>query len=141
MKVKLPIFLAMILGLLTISGQMFAHHGSAAYSNNALVLKEATVTKFVWANPHSIVMFDAKDDTGNIVHWAGEAGSPSALSLIGWSKNSVRPGDVIAVYMYPAKSGNPVGRLSRILLGDGSTLKDSQQGGEKFNPGGGQPRQ
>ena len=141
MKVQRSIFLAMILGLLTVSGQLFAHHGSASYSDKLLVLKEATVTKFVWANPHSIVMFDVKDESGNIVHWAGEAGSPSALGLIGWSKNSVRPGDVIAVYMYPAKSGNPVGRLSKIVLGDGSTLKDSQQGGEKFSPGGGQPKQ
>jgi hypothetical protein len=120
---------------------MLAHHGSNAYSDKLLVLKDATVTKFVWANPHSIVLFDAKDEAGNKVHWAGEAGSPSALGLIGWSKNSVRPGDVITVYMYPAKSGNPVGRLSRIVLSDGSTLKDSQQGGEKFNPGGGQFKQ
>jgi hypothetical protein len=136
-KVKLSTFL----GLLTISSQMLAHHGSNTYSDKLVVLKEATVTKFIWANPHSIVMFDAKDDTGNVLHWAAEAGSPSALGLIGWTKNSVRAGDVITVYMYPAKSGNPVGRLSRIVQGDGSTLKDSQQGGEKFNPGGGQLKQ
>ena len=141
MKVKLSMFITMILGLLAISGPMLAHHGSNAYSDKLLVLKDATVTKFVWANPHSIVMFDAKDDAGNMAHWAAEAGSPSALGLIGWTKNSVRPGDVITVYMYPAKSGNPVGRLSRIVLSDGSTLKDSQQGGEKFNPGGGQLKQ
>jgi hypothetical protein len=141
MKVKLLLCFALLAGLLTVCAQMFAHHGSASYSDKLLVLKDATVTKFVWANPHSIVMFDVKDDNGNVVHWAGEAGSPSALGLIGWSKNSVQRGDVIAVYMYPAKSGNPVGRLSRIVLSDGSTLRDSQQGGEKYNPGGGQPKE
>ena len=141
MQIFRPIYLVLAAGLLTISGPMFAHHGSASYSDNQVVLKEATVTKFVWANPHSIVMVDVKDDSGKIVHWAGEAGSPSALGLIGWSKNSVQPGEVITVYLYPAKSGNPVGRLSKIVLSDGSTLKDSQQGGEKFNPGVQQPRQ
>jgi len=139
MKIKLTTCLATLAGLLTLPGQMFAHHGSAAYSNKLLELKDATVTQFVWANPHSIVMVDVKDEKGNVVHWASEAGSPSALGLIGWSKNSVRPGDVITVYMYPAKSGNPVGRLNRIVLSDGTTLRDSQQGGEKFSTGGAQP--
>jgi hypothetical protein len=140
-QISKPIYLVLAASLLASSGPMFAHHGSASYSDKQVVLKEATVTKFVWANPHSIVMVDVKDDSGKIVHWAGEAGSPSALGLIGWSKNSVQPGNVITVYLYPAKSGNPVGRLNKIVLGDGSTLKDSQQGGEKFNPGVQQPRQ
>src|SRR5262249_25436528 len=64
---------------------LFAHHGSSAYSDKMTVLKSATVTKFQWGNPHSIVMFDAADDKGKVQHWAAEAGSPSALSLIGWS--------------------------------------------------------
>jgi hypothetical protein len=94
-------------------------------------LKDATVTKFVWANPHSIVLFDAKDDIGNITHWAGEAGSPSAIGLLGWNRNSLKAGDVITVYIFPAKSGNPVGRLNKVVLSDGTTLRDSQLGGEK----------
>jgi hypothetical protein len=108
-----------------------AHHGAAAYVDKIVVLKDATVTKFVWANPHSIVLFDAKDDTGNVTHWAGEAGSPSAVSLLGWNRNSLKPGDVITVYIFPAKSGNPVGRLNKVVFADGTTLRDSQLGGEK----------
>jgi hypothetical protein len=108
---------------------LFAHHGNVAYdTSKTTVLKEATVTKFVWANPHSVVMFDAKDDKGNVQHWVGEAGSPSALGLIGWSSKSIQPGDVITVYIYPAKTGRPVGRLNRIVLADGTVLKDSALG-------------
>lgn len=77
-------------------------------------------------------MFDVKDDKGNVAHWSAEAGSPSALSLIGWSKTSIEPGDVISVYLFPAKSGYQVGRLNRIVLHDGTELRDSQQGGDKF---------
>ena len=108
---------------------MFAHHGSAAYANTVLVLKDATVTKFVWANPHSFVMFDVKDDKGNIVHWAAETGSSSAVSLLGWNRNSLQPGDVVAVYIWAAKSGSPVGRLNKIVFSDGKTLRDSVLGG------------
>ena len=135
MKGKLLGSLIVVAGFLAICGQAFAHHGSTAYSDKLIVLKDATVTKFVWANPHCILMFDAKDKDGNLAHWAGEAGSPAALSLLGWTKNSVGLGDAVTVYLYPAKSGNPVGRLNGIVLSDGSTLKDSQQGGDKFNPG------
>ncbi len=135
MKIKLLGSLILVTGFLSLCSQVSAHHGSAAYSDKLVVLKDATVTKFVWANPHCIVMFDVKDEHGNLAHWAGEAGSPAALSLLGWTKNSVQPGDAISVYLYPAKSGNPVGRLNGIVLSDGSVLKDSQQGGDKFNPG------
>jgi hypothetical protein len=123
--------LGLLVGVLLACLPAFAHHGAAAYADKIVVLKDATVTKFVWANPHNIVLFDAKDDKGSVTHWAGEMGSPSAVTLLGWNRNSLQPGDVITVYIYPAKSGNPVGRLNKVTLADGTTLRDSQLGGEK----------
>src|SRR5262245_17827146 len=86
------LFLALS-GMLFLSNSAFAHHGASAYSESLTVVKDGTVTKFQWGNPHSIVFFDAKDAGGKVLHWAVEAGSPSALSLIGWSKNALQPGD------------------------------------------------
>jgi hypothetical protein len=129
MKPRLVTSLALVVGLLAVCGLLFAHHGNVAYdTSKAVVLKGATVTKFVWANPHAFVMFDAKDDKGNVLHWAGEAGSPSALGPLGWSSTSVQPGDMITVYIYQSKTGNPVGRLNKIVLADGTELKDSALG-------------
>lgn len=134
MKNKMIGFAGGIFCLLAICGSTFAHHGSAVYdTSKVVVLKDATVTKFIWANPHSIVMFDAKDDKANVAHWAAEAGSPSALSLIGWTKNSVKPGDVITVYIFQSKTGNSVGRLNKIMLPDGSSLKDSALGDRNYD--------
>jgi hypothetical protein len=130
MKRKPPISSALLVGVFTVCGTAFAHHGATSYVNNVVVLKDATVTKFVWANPHTIVLFDVKDENGNVSHWAGEAGSPSAVGLLGWTKGSLQPGDVITVYIYPAKSGSPVGRLNKIVFADGKTLRDSQLGGD-----------
>jgi hypothetical protein len=105
---------------------LLAHHGSASYkTDKVVVLKQATVTKFVWANPHAMLLFDVKDEKGNILHWAGEAGSPSAVRAFGWNKNSLQPGDVITVQLYPSKFESNVGRLEKIVLADGTTLKDS----------------
>jgi len=139
---RLAIFnIVVTLGLMIGIGRpVLAHHGSALYSDKVTVLKEATVTKFQWGNPHSIVMFDVKDDKGNVTHWAAEAGSPSALSLIGWSKSSITPGDMMTIYLFQAKSGVPVGRLNRLVLSDGTTLRDSQLGGEKYDDTGKRPQ-
>jgi hypothetical protein len=133
MKSKMVGVTGLIVSLLAVCGLTWAHHGSAVYdTTKAVVLKDATVTKFIWANPHSIVMFDAKDENGNVAHWAAEAGSPSALSLIGWTKSSVKPGDVITAYVFQSKTGSSVGRLNRIVLSDGSSLKDSALGDQKY---------
>ena len=121
--------MALVVGLFFTCVPLFAHHGSATYdTQKVVVLKDATITKFIWANPHSIAMFDVKDDKGNVAHWAAEAGSPSALSLIGWTKNSLKAGDTVTVYTFQSKTGNTVGRLNKIVLPDGTTLKDSQLG-------------
>ena len=124
-----PVQLCALMVLCAAGMPLFAHHGNAAYDTaKATVLKGATVTKFVWGNPHTFLMVDVKDDKGNVVHWAGEAGSPSSLSLLGWSKDSVQPGDVITLYIYQSKTGRPVGRLNKIVLSDGTELKDSALG-------------
>ena len=121
---------SVLASVLAVSSPVLAHHGNAAYDGTATVLKDAVVTKLSWANPHTIVEFDAKDEKGQVVHWAAELGSPSALGNIGWTKTSVSPGDVITVYIHQAKTKNPVGRIDHIVLADGSQLRDSGGGGD-----------
>jgi hypothetical protein len=129
LKNKFLMFLALFFSALAICGPLCAHHGSASYKTDTIVvMKQATVTKFLWANPHTMLLFDVKDDKGHISHWVGEAGSPSAVRLLGWNKNSVQPGDVITVHLYPSKFESNVGRLDKIVLADGTTLKDSPRG-------------
>ena len=68
MKARL-IALSLLAGVLAVCFPVFAHHGNAAYDGTVTVLKNATVTKLVWANPHTLVLFDMKDDKGEVVHW------------------------------------------------------------------------
>jgi hypothetical protein len=125
MRPKLA-FAFLLMGILALCGTAFAHHGNVAYQDKPIELKAGTVTKFIWTNPHSFIMFDVANDKGEVEHWAVEAGSPSALSPRGWTKNSVRPGDTITVTVFQAKNGNPVGRLAKIVFPDGRMLHDSQ---------------
>ena len=139
MKSYLLVTGVLSLGLLTtVSAPVSAHHGNAAYADDVTEFKQATVTKFAWANPHALINFDAKDEKGNVVHMGVETAAPQALRLIGWDKASVAPGDVITVRMYVSKNGNPAGRLQKITLADGSELRDTQLGGDapktRFDP-------
>ena len=118
-----------LLIILPVCAPLFAHHGNASLNTDKLVvIKDATVVRLVWANPHCIVAFDAKDEKGNVVRWGAEVGSPSAMNQMGWSRSSLKPGDVITVYMFQAKTGNAVGRINKIVLADGTTLRDSVLG-------------
>ena len=131
MKTNLLVTSLLGLGLLTVaSGTALAHHGNAAYADNITEFKQATVTKVAWANPHALIDFDAKDASGKPVHMVVETAAPQALRLIGWTKTSLNPGDVVTVRMYVAKNGNPAGRLNKIILADGSELHDTQLGGD-----------
>jgi len=130
MRNRLQVALVAAVGVLAVSGPVLAHHGNAAYANTITEFKQATVTKVLWSNPHALIDFDAKDAKGQVVHMVVETAAPQALRLIGWSKDSVAPGDVVTVRMYIAKNGNPAGRLNKIILADGSELHDTQLGGD-----------
>ena len=140
MRANLLVTSMLGLGLLAmVSDTALAHHGNAAYDDKITEFKQATVTKFAWANPHALIDFDAMDAKGTVVHMVVETAAPQALRLIGWAKTSVMPGDVITVRMYVAKNGNPAGRLQKIILADGTVLHDTQLGGDeggktRFNP-------
>jgi hypothetical protein len=132
MKISLLVTGVLSLGLLTASSApVLAHHGNAAYADEITEFTEATVTKFAWANPHSLIYFDATDAEGNVVHMVVETAAPQALRLIGWAKTSIMANDVITVRMYVAKNGNPAGRLQKVVFADGTELHDTQLGGDE----------
>ena len=136
MKSKPLVAFALSVGFLIVSRPVMAHHGNAAYADKMTEFKNVTITKFSWANPHSLIFFDVKDAKGKVVNWTCETAAPQALRLIGWSKTSFTPGDVVTITMYAAKNGNPAGRLNKIVLADGTELHDTQLGGD----GGGKAR-
>jgi hypothetical protein len=118
-------------GLLAICGSAFGHHGATAYDmSKPVVLKGAVVTKYSWINPHVLVQVDYKDGKGGVQSWITEIGSPSAVTLMGWTRTSLKPGDMITIYIWQSKTGLSVGRLNKVILADGTLLRDSQTGAD-----------
>ena len=131
MKLRTLTFVLIIVGLLAVCAPLFAHHGAAAYDMSKPVeLKGAVVTKYSWMNPHVLIYFDLKDNAGKVTQWTVEAGSPSAVGVVGWGRNSIKAGDVLTIWLFQTKTGVPVGRLNKIQFADGTLMRDSQVGGE-----------
>ena len=128
MKFRLVVVSLMLSASLSFCAAVFAHHGNATYDTSKPVVLKATVKEFVWANPHSLIMFDAQDGKGGVIHWTVESGSPASLGSEGWNRNSLRVGDQVTIYFFQAKTGAPVGRLGKVVLPDGKELFDSGGG-------------
>jgi hypothetical protein len=131
-NIKILLSVILLAGVFIVSSPLLAHHGASAYDmSNAVEIKNATVTKFSWMNPHTLIYFDAADAGGKINHWAVETGSPTAITVLGWSRNTLKVGDVITIWVFQSKTGVPVGRLNKLQFADGRLIRDTQTGGER----------
>lgn len=130
MRLKVLI-IALAAGLVATAGPISAHHGSAAFDmGKAVVLKGAVITEFVWINPHPLIKADFKNAKGEVEHWTMEMGSTVSAQLIGWSRTTLQPGDVVTLYVWQAKTGQHVGRFNKVDFADGTTMRDTQTGGD-----------
>jgi hypothetical protein len=106
-----------------------AHHSTAAFLDNE-VTQKGTVVEFIWGNPHVEVVWDVKDDTGNVVRWRGELASVQSVMADGLNKDSLKPGDGVLMTVRVAKAGTPHSVINQIRRADGTmVLAWSRQGG------------
>jgi hypothetical protein len=122
MNLKSFAFGGMVVALIALSMPAMAHHGNASFDTSKRMTVKGNVVGWVWANPHCILTFDAKDEKGNPVRWAAEATVPSDMAKRGWSRNMFTPGDEVSVTLTPAKNGSHVGRIEQVVLPNGQTL-------------------
>jgi hypothetical protein len=115
--------IGMTLALLLACRQVSAHHGSSNYDLSKSVAVKGTVTQFEFMNPHSAIHLEAKDDKGNADQWLIEADSPNNLARAGWTRDSLKSGDVVTIVGNRLKDGSKVMRLQKIIFADGKELK------------------
>jgi hypothetical protein len=101
-----PFFLAATIAL---PRAAYSHHGTVGYNFAKTVTLRGTATSFDWVNPHCLLHIDVKEEDGSVQRWTLEMSPPTMLSRKGWTKESVRPGDDIAIETHPAKNGIPLG--------------------------------
>ena len=72
-----------------------------------------------------------KDQGGAATVWEFELASPNGLMRHGWSRNSLKPGDVVTVMGYLAKDGSKLANARSVSLPDGRKIfaGSSEDGG------------
>jgi len=127
MTFKLKMSLAVVLCVFAMGGTMFAHHGTGeSYDYQHRITTTATVTSFVWTNPHSQLHFDLKNDKGEVQNWGVELNNPGNLIRLGWTNRAFKPGDQILVTFIPAAEENFVGGCGTFVAPDGKKYYNGQ---------------
>jgi len=110
--------------LLTISVPLFAHHGTGiSYDLTKQVTVKGVIVNFAFHNPHSQLYWDAKDESGNVVHWSAEMNAPGNLERAGYTRKQLfevlKPGAEVTVSGFQARSGAPVVVFSKAVTPNG----------------------
>jgi len=112
--------LAASFALLLAALPVLAHHSFAAeFDRNQPINMTGVVTKLEWMNPHTHFYIDVKDANGKVTNWDLETGSPNALSRQGWTRHSLKEGDVVTVDAFRAKDGSNLASARMVKLADG----------------------
>ena len=95
MRTKLGTISLLLVGFLAACFPLLAHHGNASYDTAKTVTVKGTVTEYIWANPHVFLKVDAKDESGNTLHWVIEGQNAVTQASAGWSNATFKPGDQV----------------------------------------------
>ena len=96
---------------------VIAHHSfSAEFDADKPFIMKGTVTKIEWMNPHTYFYIDVTGPEGKVVNWGMEMGSPNGLMRQGWTRNTMKIGDVVTVEGSLAKDGSHVGNARAVIL-------------------------
>src|SRR5579863_5167124 len=115
-----PVFV--ILTLVFAVMPLSAHH-SWPVSFGHLVTVKGTVLEFKWANPHPMITLEVQATDGRTEKW--EIGGPAIIRMEanGWTKTTVKPGDMITGIGYQYTNGKKIVKLERVVLADGKEIR------------------
>jgi hypothetical protein len=114
MKLRFVFAVLVIAGL---SIPSWAHHSFAAeYDSKKPVKLTGAVTKIDWSNPHVYFFIDVEDESGHVANWAFEMGAPGALKGSGWTRTSMKIGDLVTVEGTQAKDGGTHANARAVTL-------------------------
>lgn len=116
--------LALAGGLLAATATIGAHHSMAMFEEDPAkrITLKGSVVQWHWANPHCLLELEIPGEGGKTVRWVVETSNPLDMTNRGWSRNSMKPGDQVAVVTRPMKNGKPLGLIVQVQLADGRVL-------------------
>jgi hypothetical protein len=120
MNQKLTSYHAAALALLLTGPSAVAHHSeSAQFDTTKPVEVTGVVKKVEWTNPHIWYFVDVKDKSGKVTTWGFSGGAPGMLARRGFTKNTLKVGDVVTVRGSRARDGSNNASGGRVTFADG----------------------
>jgi len=114
--------LAVVVGLFLVSTSLSAHH-SWPVSYSKMVTVKGTVTTLSWENPHPMISLDVRSNDGKIEKWSVGGPAITRMEASGWTRNTLKVGDVITGIGYQFADGAKIIRLEKVVLADGKELR------------------
>jgi len=111
-----------ILALVSATVPISAHHAWPV-NNSQLVTVKGKVTEFIWENPHPMITLEVQTNAGGIEKWLIGGPAINRMEANGWTKTTVKPGDVITGTGYQFTDGQKIIRLERVVLADGKEIR------------------
>lgn len=113
---------AILLLSVGILNPLYAHHSTAMFDADNPIELAGTIKEWQYSNPHTFIILTVIDVNGIDTEWTLEGRSPSAIYRLGWTPNSLQPGDKILLTVNPLHSGAPGGNYNNIRWGDGTPI-------------------
>ena len=104
-----------------VSVPLAAHH-SWPVSRDQLVTVKGTVTEFMWGNPHPMITIEVRTNDGKMEKWLVGGPAVTRMEANGWTRTTVKPGDVITGIGYQFSDGQKIVRLEKVVLADGKEM-------------------
>ena len=118
LSVSASIVLALVFAVVPLA----AHH-SWPVSNDRLVTVKGKVIEFMWANPHPMMTLEVQASDGRTEKWQMGGPALNRMEANGWTKTTVKAGDVITGIGYQFSDGQKIVRLEHVVLADGKELR------------------
>jgi hypothetical protein len=143
---KIGVLASIAAAAVAASRPLAAHHSfSAEFDASKEIKATGSVTKLDWQNPHGWIHLTvtelcertasrgpnaveqewacrAPDSTEGAADWAFELGSPNGLMRQGWTRNSLKQGDVVTVLGSRARDGSTNSNARSVTMADGKRL-------------------
>jgi hypothetical protein len=93
-----------------VSTPVLAHHSAAAFNTDTEVTVTGVVTEYSFRNPHIYMTLEVTQEDGSKAITEVEAGAASVIGPLGFTRDSLKIGDVVSIHGNPGRR-DPEGLL------------------------------
>ncbi len=126
MKNKSAMIVSVAFGLLLVAGLVYAHHSDSVFDQEKLVTLTGTVTRFVFANPHTQIYLEVEDGKGNVEEWVITGGALGSMRRVGWTHNTIKPGEILTISGFKYWDQRPIMIHVKLTRANGDEILPSQ---------------